>query len=108
MGLVDVKDEMVFGKKLSDVKEALKSAIQNLNWKITNESGNMIECRKGMNILSVGANITITLSNIGGKTKVAVLSKDRLGVVGSLGGNIQSKKNIAKLFDELSKRLANL
>lgn len=108
MGFVDVKDEMVFGKKLADVKEAAKSAIQKLGWKVTNESGSTIECRSGMSLMSMGSNITISLSNVGGKTKVEMHSKDKLGVVGSVGGNIQSKKNIGKLFNELSTRLANL
>ena len=108
MGFVDVKDEMVFAKNLADVRDAVKATLQKFGWKIKNESSNTIECGTGMSLLSLGSNLTITLSNAGGKTKVEMHSKDKMGVVGSVGGNMQSKRNISKLFSELSKRLANL
>lgn len=108
MGFVDVKDEMSFGKKLSDVKEAVKSTISSLGWKIKDEKGNTIECSKGFNLMSVGSNIMISLKAEGNKTKVEIHSQDKAGVLGSLGGNLQSKQNIKKFFDELSKRVSAL
>lgn len=109
MGFVDVKDEMVFAKSLADVKDAVKATLQKFGWKIKSESGNTIECGTGMSLLSVlGSNLTITLSNAGGKTRVEMHSKDKLGVAGSVGGNLQSRRNISKLFGELGKRVANL
>jgi len=102
------EDEMVFGKNLSDVKSASKAAITKLGWKIKNERGNTLECSKGLNLLSVGANIIISFSNAGGKTKISISSKDKLGMLGSVGGHIQQKKNVKKFFDEVTKRLATL
>lgn len=108
MGFIDVKDEMSFGKKLSDVKEAVKSTIGSLGWKIKNESGNTIECSKGMGLLSFGSNIFISLKSIGNKTSVEIHSKDKMPLGGSGGGYIQSKLNIKKFFDKLSQRVAAL
>lgn len=108
MGFVDVKDEMTFGKKLPDVKEAVKSTISSLGWKVKSERGNTIECSKGFNLMSVGSNIVISLKSAGNKTKVEIHSRDKAGALGSLGGNLQSKQNIKKFFDKLSQRVSAL
>lgn len=107
-GFVDVENEMTFGKKISDIREAVKSTINSLGWKIKDESGDAIGCSTGMSLMSFGSNVFITLKSAGGKTIVEIHSKDKLGAMGSLGGNLQSKSNIKKFFNELSKRVAVL
>ena len=108
MGLVDLNDEMTFGKKISDVKEAVKSTINSLGWKIKDESGNTIECSKGFNLLSVGSNLLISIKSVGNKTNVEIHSKDKLGIAGSLGGNLNSRRNIKQFFDKLTQKVAAL
>ena len=108
MGLIDVKDEMTFGKKLSEVKEAVRSTISSLGWKLKDESGNTFECSNGVSIMSLGSYIMISLKNVGGKTNVEIHSRDKTGGLMMVGGNLKSKRNIKQFFDKLTQKVAAL
>ncbi|GEM_PF-6285305 len=107
MGFVDAKNEMTFGKKISDVKGAVKSTISHFGWKIIDEKGNTLECSRPTGLI-IGSNIMISLKSVGNKTNVEINVRSKLGALGMLGGNLQSRLYVKQFFDELSKRVAAL
>lgn len=102
---VNVTDERTFAKSLDSVYEACVQTVNKLGWKIKSQSKSKLECEKGMSLTSAGSDITITLGKSGGGIKVNILSRDKWGAMGSLGGNLKSKKNIKTFFEDVEKRL---
>lgn len=98
-------DERTFNKSFDSVYEATIQSLNNLGWKINNQSKTKIECTSKMGLFSFGQDVEITFNKTASGIKVGVISLAKGVDMLTVGGHIQQKRNVQKFFEEIEKRL---